>query len=267
MDFSVTPDSKIARLPRPLQGPAVVARVALTLLHGARRQPTRPTYVFEADGMATAHYSPFLEDSAFAHIHEEMAAEWFVGLNADTRWRMWLLTRLARQCRDLPGNYAEFGVYRAGCAYMMLATAGLPTARQLFLFDTFSGIPDDLLTDAERAEGLGGALTDTSVEYVSGRLLHWEGQITIIEGDVLNTLAGTETGELAFVHMDLNAAKPTRAALDYVYPRLLGGAIVVFDDYGWKGLEAQRVVVEQFLADKTEDVIALPTGQGMLIKH
>jgi predicted O-methyltransferase YrrM len=137
----------------------------------------------------------------------------------------------------------------------------------VYLFDTFAGIPATDLTESERAEGLAGGLSDTSRDDVARRLSSWESQVTLVEGDVLRTLADADTGALAFVHMDMNAAAPTRRALEYVYPRLLPGAVIVFDDYGWKGLEAQRSVVDEFFSTHFECVVALPTGQGLIIKR
>ena len=66
--------------------------------------------------------------------------------------------------------------------------------------------------------------------------------------------------------MDLNASAPTRVALEYAFPRLSAGGMIVFDDYGWTGLEAQRDVIDAFVRDKAEQVIALPTGQALLVK-
>ena len=83
-----------------------------------------------------------------------MARDWYPDQpGLDIRWRMWLLTSVARQVRDLPGDAAEFGVYRAGCARMILETVGLPSGRRYHLFDTFAGIPDSELTERERVEG------------------------------------------------------------------------------------------------------------------
>jgi hypothetical protein len=224
----------------------------------------RRKYVYEADGLATAHFSPFLHDREYSDLYTEAEGDWF---GPDVRWRMWVLTSLALQCRDLPGNFAEFGVFRGGCAFMVLSTCRLPVSKHVFLFDTFAGIPREGLTEAEVAEGLAGGLADTSIEYVTQRLSEWSSQTTLVEGDVLQTLTENDTGDLAFVHMDMNAAAPTLYALEYVYPRLVAGAIIVFDDYGWKGLEAQRVVVDKFFSEKPESVVALPTGQGLLIKR
>jgi Macrocin-O-methyltransferase (TylF) len=262
MDMPIDTNSRLARLPRPLRAPA--ARAIRTF-----GWHPRPRYAYEADGLATVHFSPFMEDREFSILYEDMAAEWFVGYHADVRWRMWLLTRFARQCEHLSGNFAEFGVYRGGCAFMVLATTRPDPDRTLYLFDTFAGIPDIHLAERERSIGLAGLHADTSVQYVEQRLQRWRGRFEVRPGDVFETLTVAETGPLAFAHVDLNTSAPTRHVLEYVYPRLVPGAIVVFDDYGygWQDCEDERIAIEAFCAGKAESVIALPTGQGCLIKQ
>ena len=224
------------------------------------------SFRFESDGLATNHYSPFVDDAAFNESYSRMRREWFPDADVDVRWRMWLLTQTARQCSQINGAFAEFGVYRAGCAFMIFETGALATSKQFFLFDTFAGIPAGQLTKSEVAADLAGAHADTSVDYVRERLKPWADQLVFVPGDVNETLAAQETGPLAFVHMDLNASAPTRIALDYAFPRLSAGGMIVFDDYGWTGLEAQREVIDAFVRDKAEQVIALPTGQALLVK-
>jgi predicted O-methyltransferase YrrM len=102
---------------------------------------------------------------------------------------------------------------------------------------------------------------------VRERLAPWIDRVELVPGDVNETLAAGGPERLAFVHMDLNAAEPTRVALEFAYPRLAPGAMVLFDDYGWSGLEAQRAVIDAFLGDKPEEPIALPTGQALLVKQ
>ncbi len=200
------------------------------------------TFTFDSDGVATAHYSPFLDDPKFNRLWERVSTAWF-GEFWDLRWRIWILTRCGVQCRALAGSYVEFGVYRGGCSYMVLATAGLERDRPYFLFDTYSGVPDEHLTESELEHGLAGELANTSAD-----------------------LAQTETGPIAFCHLDLNASWATQLALDYLYPRLVDGGILVLDDYGWRGYEDQRAVLDAFFAEKREEIIALPTGQALVIK-
>jgi hypothetical protein len=262
MSVPVDTDSRPRRLPRSLRQPAAYAIRRL----GWR---PRPRYAYEADGLATVHFSPFVEDQRFAALYEEMASEWFVGYYADVRWRMWLLTRLARQCERLDGNFAEFGVYRGGCAFMMLATTAPSPPRKLYLFDTFAGIPETHLAERERSLGLAGRHADTSVRYVEQRLGRWPERFEICAGDVFETLPTIETGPLAFAHVDLNTSAPTQRVLEYLYPRLVTGAIIVFDDYGygWEDCVDERRTIDGFFSDRPESVVALPTGQSFVIKQ
>jgi O-methyltransferase len=217
--------------------------------------------------MATVHHSPFLEDADFNERYAELRREWFPEADVDVRWRMWLLTQVARQCGGIDGDFAEFGVYRAGCAFMIFSTGAFADSKRFHLYDTFAGIPAEELDDSEVEAGLAGAHADTSVEYVRQRLEPWLDRVVLVPGDVTLTLAEGGPERLAFVHMDLNAAEPTRVALEFAYPRLAPGAMVLFDDYGWSGLEAQRAVIDAFLRDRPEEPLALPTGQALLVKQ
>jgi O-methyltransferase len=261
VDLTVYPKTRIARLPRPLQIPAVIARNAF------RR---RKSYPYESDGMATMFLSPFLEDKEFDDLYWKVEEHWFPNWHADLRWRVWMLTRLARQAQRLPGNFAEFGVFRGGTAYMTMAMTEPAPDRRMYLFDTFSGTPTEGLTDTEAAEGIGRKqwkYEETSPEYVADFLDPWRSQIEICAGDVGVTLEETETGKLAFAHLDLNASAPTVIAMDYVYPRLLPGAIMAFDDYGDPKYRDQRAAIDEFFSTRPEEPVALPTGQAFVIRY
>jgi len=233
----------------------------------AGRTRRRANYVFESDGLATEHYCPFLDDEVFNARYQDLRKEWFPAAEVDVRWRMWLLTQTARHCVRLSGDFAEFGVYRAGCAFMILSTGAFADSKRFFLYDTFAGVPADDLSTSEAEAGLAGAHSDTSVEYVRRRLAPWAERLVVVPGDVNLTLRDAEAGPLAFVHMDLNAAEPTRTALEHAFSRLSPGGMMLFDDYGWKGLEPQREVIDAFLRDKPEEPLALPTGQALLVKQ
>jgi O-methyltransferase len=223
-------------------------------------------WVYFSDGLATLHYSPFLDDAEFSQLYDRMAREWYQDEVVDARWRMWVLTRYALHARNLSGNYAEFGSYRGGCAWMILSTAGLESTRRFHLFDTFTGIPSERLTEDEHKAGFAGRLSDTSVDYLSTLLEPWDPIPQLWPGDVFDTIPAADTGELAFVHMDLNAAEPTLHVLEHVYDRVVPGGIFVFDDYGGPGYEEQRAAIEGFLRDRPEELVALPTGQAVLTK-
>jgi hypothetical protein len=258
MDFNVYRGSKIARLPTPLRAPALLLRNILL--------PQVRPYVYEDDGIATRHFSPFFYDDNWAKLYDEMSNDWFEEAKLDARWRLWLLTELAQQAELKGASFAEFGVYRGGCAFMALS---LTSRSRMFLFDTFAGIPATNLTSKEEAQGLGGLLSNTSVSYIRNKLSAWADRIEICQGDIFETLGSYETGPLSFVHVDLNAAAPTAVALEYAYPRLVPCGTMLFDDYGTNTdyYLDQRKVIDAFFAGKPERVIALPTGQSIIIKQ
>lgn len=222
-------------------------------------------FVYYGDGLATTHYSPFLTDPAFNERYAQVSSWWF-DRPVDVRWRAWLLTRCAAQCRALRGSFVEFGVYRAGYAFMILSTASLHADQRFYLFDTFKGIPRTNLTETEARAGFAKRLDSTSLAHVREVLAEWSANIVLVEGDIFDTLLEVETGEIAFCHLDLNASAPTKRALEYLYPRLVPGGMIVMDDYGFSGYEEQRSVLDAFFADKPEELIALPTGQGVVVK-
>ncbi|HEX8242404.1 MAG TPA: TylF/MycF/NovP-related O-methyltransferase [Longimicrobium sp.] len=266
MDMAVHEGSRIARLPAFLRRPALIVRNLRASLAPAPAPPAR-RFRFEGDGLGTDHFSPFVDDAEFTALYESMKREWFVDADVgDVRWRMWLLTRCARQCSGLAGSFAEFGVYRAGCAFMILATRSIAPGQRFFLFDTFQGIPAQRLLPAESEHGFAGRWADTSAEYVRERLAPWRDALHLVPGDVFETLPRTETGPIAFSHVDLNAAAPTLAVLEYLYPRLVKGAMLVFDDYGFGGYEEQRRVVDEFFASRPEQVLATPAGPALVVK-
>jgi hypothetical protein len=188
----------------------IARRLPLERRQAAQRAYHRvkqPPWTYYADGLATMHHSPFYDDAEWSAAYERMAADWTPSEAVDARWRMWILTRYARQALSVDGDFAEYGTYRGGCAYMILSTCDL-TGRSLHLFDTFAGIPDTNLTGDEREHGMGGRLADTSPDYVRRLLSRWEPVPVLHPGDVFDTVPA-DIGKLAFAHIDLNAAAPT----------------------------------------------------------
>ena len=70
----------------------------------------------------------------------------------------------------------------------------------------------------------------------------------------------------AFVHIDVDLYEPTRDALEFFYPRLNEGAVLVVDDYGFTSCPGATRAAEEVTGPLAEKMIALPDGGGFLIK-
>ena len=221
-------------------------------------------YRFVGDGIATQHLIPFEEDEAFLAAWPEIEAHWQPGI--DVRWRVWILRQLAVQASKLDGAFVEFGTYRGGCASAVLATGCLARGRPFYLFDTFAGIPSASVSDDD-IDRLAGGFSNTSPQMAQALPSRWDQDNTrFVVGDVNDTLEQVDTGPLAFIHLDVNAAAPSALCLRYGYERLARGGVIVFDDYGWDDFTAQRVVIDEFATETGETIVQLPTGTAFLTR-
>jgi hypothetical protein len=105
------------------------------------------------------------------------------------------------------------------------------------------------------------------VDYVDELLAPWRPLYQLCAGDIFDTLDTVDVGELCFAHVDLNAVAPSRLALEFAYARMVPGGMILFDDYGGAGSEAQRRMIDDFFDDLPETPLALPTSQGLVVKR
>jgi hypothetical protein len=72
---------------------------------------------------------------------------------------------------------------------------------------------------------------------------------------------------IGFLHVDLNSPKAEVAMLERLFDRVIPSGVVVFDDYGWKLFDQQKIAEDQFMRARGYEVLELPTGQGLVVKR
>ena len=177
--------------------------------------------------------------------------------------RCWILLGFMRQALALPGDFAEFGVFRGGTA--LLAAKVLAEARDsrsLHLFDSFAGMPE---TTAGEAFGKGD-FDDTSEAAVRALVATAGAQVEIHAGYIPDTFQGLDLPRLAFAHVDVDLYQSVLDCVEFVYPRLVPGGILIFDDYGFPSCARAREAADRSFAQRREKPIYLPTGQAVVIK-
>jgi O-methyltransferase len=160
---------------------------------------------------------------------------------------------------QIPGAFAEIGVYRGATSRFLL---GCAPGRTLYLFDTFEGFP---LEDREPENREDPRFRDTSSEAVR-RALGAGDNVVIRKGRFPGTAVGLEAERFAFVLLDLDVFDPTLAGLEFFYPRLAPGAYLFVHDYNSpESNQACRRAVTKFMAGKTERLVELPDVWGSVV--
>ncbi len=180
------------------------------------------------------------------------------------RFRMLILKQLLLSTAFTPGEVWELGVYTGGTATLIrniLAGEGSPPP--LRLFDTFAGMP---ATNPERDLHAEGDFSDTSLEAVRS-LVGADPFIDYRPGIIPQTFAGLDQAVIRFAHIDLDIHDPIAASIEFVFPRMPAGGIMLFDDYGFATCPGARAAVDSAFVQMNVPVVILPTGQAYVSKR
>lgn len=167
---------------------------------------------------------------------------------------------------DVRGDVVEVGVWRGG--NVMLARILAPF-RHCWLFDTFDGMtePDRILDYKMKIDGKKGyKAIDRYIEKKLGGT-KWDAcslsevlqnfrdvgldpteRTNFIKGPAEETLLRFLPIQIAVLRLDADWYKPTRVAMERLYPRLATRGFLIVDDYGhWAG--AKKAVDDYFAGE------------------
>jgi len=219
---------------------------------------------YAGDIVASSASATWLQDERFQSAYE--AGRRLGYADQDLRWRRYTLMICAARAAALEGDFVECGVERGGGALSVIRYLG-PEAfagRSFYLFDTFRGLVEGQVSEAERQRrNIHLELYPPVAEQVRATFADSD-FVRIVEGPVPETLAHYRGDGVAYLHIDMNAAYPECAALEYFWPRLRPGAPVIFDDYGFPTCDEQRRQLDRVAATLGVEILMLPTGQGLL---
>jgi hypothetical protein len=159
--------------------------------------------------------------------------------------------------KRVPGHMAELGVFAGASARLILEH--MDPGKMLHLFDTFEGLPALDAIDRNRfSEGDFACTLDTAREYIgnSGVVFH-KGMFPGTAGPVRDTT-------FSFVHLDVDIYASTADGLEFFYPRMSQGGIILCHDY--VSAEGVNKAFREFFRDKPEPVVELTGYQALVVK-
>ncbi|MER5968994.1 TylF/MycF/NovP-related O-methyltransferase [Streptomyces sp. NPDC002055] len=178
----------------------------------------------------------------------------------------------------LPGAVVECGVWRGGSMQAVartLLSVG-DTGRDLYLFDTFEGMPpptekdrrrdgemaSDLLSRRSKDHPIWAVATLEDVQEGMAQIPYPEDRVHYVPGRVEDTIPAGAPEEIAVLRLDTDWYASTRHELEYLYPRLVSGGVLLIDDYGW--WQGSREAVDEFLEKTGARLLLLRMDEGRI---
>ena len=168
---------------------------------------------------------------------------------------------IAKSQSKLDGDMAEVGVYQGGSAKLI---AEVKNERELYLFDTFEGLPKVSEKDTHFGTSYWktGEFSNTSLESVKDYLSDYK-NVYCYKGKFPETSEPIKTKKFSFVHLDVDLFQSTIDCLEFFYPRMINGGIILTHDYHTDGV---KQAFNEFCKDKKIPQIQLLGSQCIITK-
>lgn len=199
----------------------------------------------------------FLDDKPFMDAFERHAE---TSIEKAVLWRMSTILWGVRNGLRLEGDFVECACYKGTTVRVVCDAVNFQERgdRHYYLYDLFNhdpSLPHHAMP--EHSKELFARVRSRFSDLPN---------VTVTQGRVPDVLAEVAPEKIAFMHLDLNNADAEIGALETLFDRMVPGAVLILDDYGWLGYRAQKMAEDPWLAQRGYHVLELPTGQGLVIK-
>jgi O-methyltransferase len=174
-----------------------------------------------------------------------------------TAYECFIVHSFAEVYSRLPGDLAEVGCFQGGSTKTICEAKG---ERTLHVFDTFEGLPKSSAPDRGiHDENQYSCSLDSVRTYLQGYP-----NVHFYKGRFPETAGPVADRTFSFVHCDVDLYESTLGCLEFFYPRLMRGGVLLSHDYSV--LAGVKTAFQEFFADKPERPIEMPTTQCLIIK-
>lgn len=212
--------------------------------------------------LPNANYSPWNRDTEFLDAYEKIK-----DYTAVDNFRCYELWKIAGQLRSVGGDIIEVGVWKGGTGVLLglCAEKFLPRA-EVHLCDTFTGIVNASERDPFYK---GGEFSETSVPEVSHRIVQANLTNVFLHQGEFPSATGPDLSNKKFclAHIDVDVYLSAKQTFDWVWPRLLVGGVVVFDDYGFVDCAGVTTLVDEEITGGADRLVLHNlNGHALIVK-
>jgi len=221
---------------------------------------------YNEDELITSHKCDFLYDAKFKEIYENAVNDG-LAISPTIHWRAHVMCWAASNCIKLNGDFVECGVNKGFLSKIIMDYVSFENAnKNFYLLDTYEGFSEKYLLPSEISKGIKNGVYQPCYESFVKYFSKYQ-NVKIIKGIVPETLNLVKADKIAFLSIDMNNAVPEIEAVKYFWDKLVIGAMIILDDYGHAGHEAQKDAFDSLSNDLSFKILSLPTGQGLIIKY
>lgn len=168
--------------------------------------------------------------------------------------RLAMLVAAVRKTADLQGDVIEFGTFRGGSAGVLLQE--MRPDKTLHVCDSFQGMPDVSVQDNFHKKG---DFAETNDATVRAGLEDLGPNFEMHVGYFDRTIKELEKREMrfSFAHIDVDLYESVRDCLEFSYPRMVDGGIIILDDYDAPTCLGGRRAADEFFESKVETLVPL----------
>ncbi len=223
---------------------------------------------YNTDGLCTSNNCDFIKEPRFAKAYAAAAAtnpwEGFT-----LQWRTYIVCWFADMVKNLEGDFVECGVNTGAFSRAIVDYIDFNSLnKQFWLFDTYGGLDEQLVTEEERKAGIESYMTSyKNRDYYSEVVKTFEQFKTqIIKGSVPYTLEKFNSEKICYLSIDMNCVEPEIAAINFFWDKIVSGGVIILDDYGFAPHIVQKHAFDKFVKEKNVQILSLPTGQAIIFK-
>lgn len=220
----------------------------------------------------------FLEEprfaAAYAAIHGKHPYDQYAAPHT-IAWRLHTLVWAAQTGLKLDGDFVECGVFKGHFSWVVATVVDFARQpRTFYLYDSFDGFAAAYSSAQDFPDAPGffdfanACYKDPAIyPEVIERFREFP-NVRIIRGTVPDSFTPDATPDkIAYLHIDLNSPAANLAVLEAMFDRVVPGAAIIFDDYGWYAYRHEKIVADAFMALRGYRILELPTGQGLAVKR
>lgn len=198
--------------------------------------------VIHANQEFLRRYAPWVMDEQFKFIYHLIKDYSLLDL-----YRLYDIYSLAKQSSKIGGCILEVGVANGGSG-ALLSFVAKEQNKTCYLADTWKGV---VKASDKDTNFVGGEFEYAETEVVNHLLssLNTTANTQLLVGIFPDDTAKNIKDRISFIHIDVDTYISCKDTVEWAISKLSIGAIIVFDDYGFLGLEGVTRYVNEFSKD------------------